>query len=181
MLRDHIPHLFVFGLSALRARTVGPHDYMHQKYPLGELWLQRWGDQASCKDIQCYKSRIDALEREAVNGRAGFLVFQDVKHLHFDVVHHAPKASSSFNQLHETFAAAQARFSAPSRKDFQGMSNPARRPARARCPKVMHVLLEKATKMSHKAFKNGKQLMAKQNIRGELSKPRNFCNSQMLP
>ena len=49
-------------------RAFGADDYKHQKYPLGELWLERWGAQASCNDARSTKARIDALEQEALHG-----------------------------------------------------------------------------------------------------------------
>ena len=87
-----------------------------------------------------------------LNGRPGFLVFQDVKHLDFDLVHHAPKASSSFERLHNAFAAGQARFSAPSRSDFDALPLPARCPRRSSWPASMNHVLQKAVELNHKDF-----------------------------
>ena len=138
-------------------RAIGTDDYKHQKYVLGEIWLERFGAHAPCRSIACTRTRIDALEQEALNGRPGFVVFQDTKHLDIDLVHHAPNASSSSQTLHEAFAAGQARFSAPLRSDFQGQPAPTRlHRRRARWSKPARVVLEKVAKLSHFDFKKWK-------------------------
>lgn len=142
-------------------RAIGTDDYKHQKYVLGEIWLERWGAQAPCGDMECTRSRIDALEQEALNGRSGFFVFQDTKHLDIDLVHHAPNASSSSKTLHEAFAAGQARFSAPQRSDFQSEPAPSPKHRRPRCSKAAGEVLESVAKLGHRAFKTWKATAGK--------------------
>ena len=55
-----------YDKGALRA--FGADDYKHQRYAFGELWLERWGADAPCKEASNIKTRIDALEQEALHG-----------------------------------------------------------------------------------------------------------------